>query len=361
MSPTYGHIFQSEIDKFLRQFQELVYEGYSETDVSGLVSSLGTKLELFFKNSVFPQKNPRDNFVSFINELASMDQFQSVNYECFHDFRKLYNKAKHDPNANLDLLAVIDTIKSMKLLVDSMIEIGIGDTSNVPKSLAKRVYWISAYDHYIDGDTEVHIIIPGDTDHWLGPPTFDRVNIKLLDWDEVKNKLGSCGTLKNGEGFIPQNQIEILKKDSDFLSAHVWEGEYKLLLRVLAQHELRINLIVGLNRHDTAHNMQVAFLMATLDVLTPGASPTELRSAIKQCASDYYGVPEDYKHTGHFLDGMIDMINGVEPGQWQNIHGPVWLSEEKYNQKLPDALSTHSNKYMLIDNTHTILMKWSAR
>lgn len=130
---------------------------------------------------------------------------------------------------------------------------------------------------------------------------------------------------------------------------------------MLAQHELRINLIVGLNRHDTAHNMQVAFLMATLDVLTPGASPTELRSAIKQCASDYYGVPEDYKHTGHFLDGMIDMINGVEPGQWQNIHGPVWLSEEKYNQKLPDALSTHSNKYMLIDNTHTILMKWSAR
>ncbi|MGX9459881.1 hypothetical protein ACWXWU_01380 [Shewanella sp. A14] len=361
MSLTYGKIFQSEIDKFLEQFQSLMYDGYSASNVCELVSSLGTKLELFFKNSVFPQKNPRDNLNSFINELTTVAQFRSLDYENFHDFRKIYNKAKHDPNANLDLLVVIENIKAMKLLVNTLVEIGVGDISKAPKSLAKRVYWLSAYDHYIDGDTEVHIIIPGDTDHWLGPPTFDRVNIKLLDWDEVKNKLGSCGVLKDGEEYIPQRQVEILRKDSDFLSAHVWEGEYKLLLRVLTQHELRLNLIAGLNRHDTAHNMQVAFLMATLDVLTPEVSLTEFRSAIKQCAIDYYGVPKEYEHTDHFLDGMISFINGVEADKWENIHGPTWLSEDKFNQKLQSATSAHANKYMLIDSTHTILMKWSAK
>lgn len=361
MKPTYGNIFKSQIDNYLSQLQKFIYEGYAESDVSEIVSSLGTKLELFLKISVFPEKNPRDNLITFINELSSVESFDSTDLDKLHDFRKLYNKAKHDPNAGLNILSVVEILKEMIPLINSIIEVGLGDTDTSPKPQASRVYWISAYDHYIDGDTEVHIIIPADTDHWLGAPTFDHVNVKLLEWDEVKSKLNSSGTFKDGAGYIPENQIEILKKDSDFLSAHVWEGEYKVLLKILAQHELRLNLISGLNRHDIGHNMQVAFLMAMLDSIAPDVTFSELRNIIERCAIEYYGVPADYIHKDDFLDRMLDFISKIEISKWVNLSGPNWLSEDKYNKKLQNATSVHTNNYMLIDSNYSIAMKWSAK
>ena len=177
---------------------------------------------------------------------------------------------------------------------------------------------------------------------------LDHVNIELLAWDEVKSKLAVAGVLRNPEGIIPPSQIDLFKKDSDFLGSLVWEGEYRALLNVLAQHELRLPLIGGLNRQDVGHYMQIAFLMAMLDVLDSSATTDTLRVNIETQAKICYGVPLDYKHTNHFVDGLLTLVNQIDNREWPNITGPQWVTENVGPPLLIPLLNMRMGTYRLM-------------
>lgn len=353
--PTYGDVFLGDFRGLLTQLAQLTHKAYDEQDVRDLVSKIGTKTELFLKATAFPVKDPRNNFYSFIDELASVG-IDQTHIGWFHDLRKLYNDAKHDPNAQVTLLMATETIGKAEKTANLIVGNSIGNSSQTIRSNSNRVYWIAAWDHYTSGDTEIHILIPGESGHWLGPPTFDMINIKVLEWDDVKFKLSVAGKLSNPVGLIPQNQLDLFK-DDDFLAAFVWEGEYRVLLNVLAQHELRQKLITGLNRQDTGHYMQIAVLMAMLDVIGASYSIDDLATNIQSQAIASYGVPPEYTHMEYFIEGLKSLAEKIDINQWPNIHGPKWLSEEQWGSE-ENPIALHANGYIMIDSNFTLAMKW---
>ncbi len=70
--PTYGDGFLDDYEGAIGRLAQLTHRAYEEHDVRDAVSKIGTKTELFLKATVFPAKNPRDNFYSFIEELSSI-------------------------------------------------------------------------------------------------------------------------------------------------------------------------------------------------------------------------------------------------------------------------------------------------
>ena len=233
--PTYGDTFLEEYRNTLEQFTQLTHRAYEEQEVRDLVSKIGTKTELFLKATAFPAKNPRDNFFSFIEELSSVG-IDQTHIDFFHELRKLYNDAKHAPNVEVTLLASSKTVQDAQETAKRIVNNSIGYSDRSIRPNSNRVYWIAAWDHYTSGDTEIHILIPGESEHWLGPPTFDMIHIKALEWDDVKSKLAGGGKLSNPDGLIPQKQLDQFNVE-DFLAAFAWEGEYRVLLNILAQHE----------------------------------------------------------------------------------------------------------------------------
>ena len=167
---TYGDVFLEDYRASLDALSRLSHDTYTDQDVRDLASKIGMKTELYLKSTVLPAKNPRDNFVSFINDLSylGVDQNHIV---WFHDLRQIYNKAKHDPNAQVTLIETTEVVQNAQKTAKLIVANSLGDSVRRVRSTATRIYWIAAFDHYIDGDTEIHIIIPGESEHWLGPPT----------------------------------------------------------------------------------------------------------------------------------------------------------------------------------------------
>ncbi len=355
--PTYGQVFLEDYRSTLDKFNQLTHRAYEEHETRELVSKIGSKTELFLKATAFPSKNPSDNFYSFIEELSNVG-FNQTHIDFFHDLRKLYNNAKHAPNEDVALLESTEIVKNSQKTAELIVASSVGFSGRSVRPNSNRVYWIAAWDNYTCGDTEIHVLIPGESEHWLGPPTFDMVNIKALEWDDVKFKLSVGGRLNKPEGLIPQKQLDLFNVE-DFLAAFVWEGEYRVLLNILSQHELRQELIAGLNRQDTGHYMQTAFLMAMLDVVSSANSVNDLQESIKAQAIMCYGVPPDYKHTKHFINGLAAFVQQVGTSNWSQISGPKWLTEKQWAEVV-NPKASHSNEYMLIDANYTVAMKWKT-
>ncbi len=184
----------------------------------------------------------------------------------------------------------------------------------------------------------------------LGPPTFDMINIKAMEWDEVKSKLAVVGKLSQPDGLIPQKQLDLFNVE-DFLCSVCLGRRIPCAIDCsCAQHELRQELIPGLNREDTGHYMQTAFLMAMLDVVSTAISTDELRGNIKTQATKCYGVPADYKHTTHFIDGLIAFVQQVDQIHWTDIHGPKWLTAEQW-AAVANPKAIHTNVTCLSTRT----------
>lgn len=357
--PTYGDQFLGEFQSTLDSLQKLTHVDYVEQQIRDHVSKIGGKTELFLKAVAFPRKNPRHDFVSFINELSTcgIDQ-QEI--DRFHDLRRAYNIAKHNPTTSVTLLDSIDVVRDALATARVIVARNIGLCNSRVNPNANRVFWIAAWDHYIGGDTEVHVILPGDSEHWLGPPTFDIVYVNLSEWDVVKSELSDAGVLKDGKGLIPETQYETFRTDSDFLQAIVFEGDYRRLITVLAQHEKRQELIPGLNRHDTGHSMILAYLLAAVDVLGAVSSVDDLKEAITSRARDVYAVPDDYQHSDVLADGFVELFRQLDEKEWQNITGPIWLSEDRYTRRCEKCTAKHAKYDIAIDSDHVVVALWKT-
>lgn len=357
---TYGEKLVSELSTATATLVKLTLEEYEPTQVRDVLSGLGAKIEIFFKSVVLPGKNPKNTFEWFIDELASVGVDQPLR-DKLHALRKKYNAAKHDPATVIDLLEAIGIIEVATKAIEQIVIKGIGFVGAVVSPHLKRVFWVAVWDHYIHGDSEVHIILPGESEHWLGPPTFDIIYIYLAAWDNIKANLALVGLFRNGKGIIPDSQYTAFNSDSDFHGAWVFEGDYRSLITTLAQHEVRQDLIPGLNRHDTNESMILAYLMASVDVVASGGGPKGLASAIQQQAMVVYAVPPAYHHSQSLADGMAEMILQVDPKEWSRISGPSWIREAKYNEVASANRAKHQKYQILIDKEYVVRMLWSHK
>src|SRR6266567_6604407 len=55
------------------------------------------------------------------------------------------------------------------------------------QKLHHQVFWVATWDHFIGGDSEVHIIAQARGGY---PPTLDNVCVDIPRWDQIKDTLG---------------------------------------------------------------------------------------------------------------------------------------------------------------------------
>jgi hypothetical protein len=324
---TRGSTYVDAITLTIGELRALAHRHYEKQDVCDLLVREGARLEIFVKTTWFPTLSANSTLNHLIGQLPIS---ASTDAAVLHEFRKAYNAAKHDPVNTPALLELDSLLQRLRDAVARVNAIGLGITNTVTSASSKRVFWLAAWDHYIGGDTEIHFMFPGDTQHWLGPPEFDMIYIDALRWDAAKTALGQVGLLRDGRGIIPQRFLEAWEKEGDFLAALVFEGEYRDLLTAVGQFELRQELIVGLNRGDNASQSWVGALLACVDTASSGTVPPDLTEAIKARAQAVYALRKDSHGLSEVSAALANIIIAVPANLWPHITGPVWVDQDKF-------------------------------
>ncbi len=346
---TYGEQMLEEFEDAPSNLERLSHEGYEPSQIRDVVTSIAFKTELFLKSVILPASRPRNTFERFIDELALLGVSQD-SQDKLHALRRKYNDAKHDPNSVINLVSAVSVVRGGLGTIRELVSSGWGSTNTpIPRHLS-RAYWIVVGDHLIDGDFEIHIIIPSNSEHWLGPPTFDTIYVRAEAWDSIEAELRRLGLFTDGRDLIPDTQYDAFRSDSDFLGAWVFEGDYRSLITTLAKHELRLDLIPGLNRQDSAKPMILAYLLASIDAIHTLCSEADLETRIDEQAKLTYAVPPDYKHSAYLAGGMASMFRLMSVADWHRITGPSWVSKETFEALSPSSKARHPKYRVLIDD-----------
>lgn len=161
------------------------------------------------------------------------------------------------------------------------------------------MFWVAACDHYIGGDTEVHVYLPAIPRVGPVPPSLDLVYVDMSSWDDVKKTLSVVGELGSSEEHFPKRMLEILSQEEGFLEAFVFEGDYRSLFTALTQNERRLDLIPGLRRQDSLAAMLQAFPLAAIDIAGTADTDQEgMSHEIEAQAVQVYAVSEDLEVAG---------------------------------------------------------------
>jgi hypothetical protein len=351
-----GDKYLESIERIRQDLDTLFQMDYTPENVNRVLSQAGVETELFLKYHIFPAASKRENFVELITKLGTCGlDVNSV--DILNKFRVVYNSSKHDPSFEISAIDAKRSIANLLLAMKQVISIGIGNSSAPVSVPLRRLVWLAAWDHYIGGDTEVHIILPIPTKHYLGPPEVDIIYIEMSDWDDVKKELALVGTLLGWEGHIPNDLYEQYRSEDDFLAALVFDGDYKQLLRILSKHERREELLPDLLRASHYQSMLTAFVMATIDVAQSGcANSTTYKAMIEKQAIEVYAVPLSFGNLQRFSTEFSNMCDLIHPNSIL-LSGPSWVGEYCYKQLSTTAIYSSDEFGYLVDKDLVIRMK----
>lgn len=346
----------SEIDETLRLLNQYMTEGYDASDIKNLLSKIASATELFLKRDVFPAKNKRDNFYSFIEELKEYSISQDK-VDFIHNIRCAYNDAKHDPDSVIGILQVKGLLEDLKLVVDDILIADIGRVKSSVRAATARVFWICAWDHYVSGETEVTIFLPSEYDGFLGAHSVDYVSIHGLKWDDFKADLPNFGTVHPYEGIIPEGQVKFWLSEGDCLTPFVFEGEYSSLIICLSKYLRDVNLISGLAREDNPVNLLQTAVMAVSDAYAndPSASKeSQCLSALSLANNQYAVLPKFNDHIEHYISKVVDVVDQVPLHVKSALTGPIWTTKEAYDSN--DSIYRDDTIRTLIDSRNRIVL-----
>lgn len=324
---TRGEEITAAFEVALAALDELRLEHYEETSVRLIVERLGSRLERFFKTAVFPDAAATDTFDTLINRLKSVGTDKSTRAQ-LHALRDLYNGAKHDPAAPVRLKRAVDTITAARVAVQSLVATGIGATAAPIERVISRLLWVSAYDVYVDGVTEVYVSLPLPED--IFATHLDIVLIDGLAWDAMKTELLATGCFHyGGEHFDPAVYARF-GQEQDFLNAGIWDGDYRQLIRVISKYENRptaARLIPNLRRDHMSIAVLSAIALAGVDVASAAATPLavdELKAAILKHADEVYAMPDERSWVRAAAAGLAELIVQLPFAAWAQLSGPFW-------------------------------------
>ena len=353
---TYGQAMVSEIDEALRLLNQYIIEGYDGSDIKNLLSKIASATELFLKRDVFPTKNNRDNFYSFIEELITHSISQSK-VDFIHNIRLAYNDAKHDPNSVLSILQVKELLENLKLAIDDIVTGSIGRVGFSVRAATTRVFWICAWDHYIGGETEVTVFLPSEYDGFLGAHSVDHVSIHGLKWDDFKADLPNFGTVHPHDGLIPEGKVKFWLSEGDCLTPFVFEGEYSSLIICLSKYLKDVDLISGLAREDDPVNLLQTAVMAVSDAYAndPNASKdVQCASALTLANSQYAVLPKFNERIEHYISKVVDVIDQAPMLVKSALTGPIWSTKDSYYSN--ESIYRDDSIRTLIDSKNRIVL-----
>lgn len=353
---TYGQAMVSEIDEALRLLNQYIIEGYDGSDIKNLLSKIASATELFLKRDVFPTKNNRDNFYSFIEELKTHSISQSK-VDFVHNIRVAYNDAKHDPNSVLSILQVKELLENLKLAIDDIVTGSIGRVGSSVRAATTRVFWICAWDHYTGGETEVTVFLPSEYDGFLGAHSVDHVSIHGLKWDDFKADLPNFGTVHPHDGLIPEGQVKFWLSEGDCLTPFVFEGEYSSLIICLSKYLKDVDLISGLAREDDPVNLLQTAVMAVSDAYAndPNASKeVQCAGALTLANSQYAVLPKFNERIEHYISKVVDVIDQAPMLVKSALTGPIWSTKDSYDSN--ESIYRDDSIRMLIDSKNRIVL-----
>ena len=227
--------FSQKISEWGQKADDFGVYGFDFQRARDLITGAGSHTEVFLKTVVLPHMPPRTNFIGCINALETHGVGQS-DRDLLHDLRHLYNAAKHDPSWTPPLLDIQQILSRLGNVFRTLAANNVGLLNTEKQDRFHQIFWLAVWDHFIGGDSEVHVIAP----HRGGrPPTLDMVYVDLVRWDDVKTTLASIGKVPNEVGLIPTEVIASFQEDCDFHQAVVFEGSFRDLIAVLATFERR--------------------------------------------------------------------------------------------------------------------------
>lgn len=323
----------SEVNEALRLLNQHIIEDCDQSDIKNLLSKIASATELFLKRDVFPSKNNRDNFYSFIEELK-IHSINQAKIDFIHDIRLAYNDAKHDPSSVISALQLKVLLENLKLAVGDIVVAAIGRVSSSLRAATTRVFWVCAWDHYTGGETEVTVFLPSDYDGFLGAHSVDHVSIHGLKWDDFKADIPNFGAVHPHEGLIPDGQVKFWLSEGDCLTPFVFEGEYSSLIICLSKYLKDVDLIPGLSREDNPVNLLQTAVMAVSDAYAndPNASKNlQCVNALTLANNQYAVLPKFNYRIEHFISKVVDVIDQVPLQARPALTGPIWVTKEAYD------------------------------
>ncbi len=355
---TYGKQILDIFSNETKSLGALANTDYTEEDIRQKISFLGGKLELFLKTIVFPESNSRSNLVALISK-AQEEGLPTLEYERLDSFRLLYNLVKHEPNASISLIETTKKLVDTTSAIAKLVDLSFGLTSLIVRPQSKRVFWIAAWDYFVGGVTVINIIIPGNSEHWLGPPTMDSMYINISDWDDLKSELKISGGLHSGFGIIPDSQIELFKADSDFLDAFVFEGEYRELLLAISKFERQQNQHPHLHRDNSSYSTLLVLLLALIDVVS-SVDTSILAEKTKEQVVNLYALDPNNPELDEKISLLVKMVEMVPVSMRNDVKGPLWLSPERFVEEKSSAIAEHSSLPIIITKHLAIAMEWKV-
>lgn len=354
--PTYHQRFQESIATWSEEARRLAARGFELRQARNLITQVGAQVEIFMKTVLLPNIPPKQDFDACINALKS-EGISKSDRDSLHRLRILYNESKHNSASVPSLLALQEILHAISEVLQKLSLQNIGAINAEAVLRYHQVFWIAAWDNFIGGDTEVHVIAPG---RGVWPPDLDLVYVEMSTWDQLKSSLSAIGSLRNGQDCIPDSVLASFSQESDFLQALVFEGGYRDLIAVLGSYERKEDLIPGLRREDDTRSMMQAFTLASMDVAVQSKglnSVEEVSSAIAKCAVDLYAVPASYNLLTSLSKYFAEMLLRVDEANRKRLSGPIWVGKDEFASEERSAQSKHPFLPVLVTVENTVVFE----
>lgn len=342
----------------VEDLERLKFGPYSPSAISGIIVPLGAKTELYLKSTIFPAANSNKNFNNLVNDLKS-EGVADQDVDSLHDFRRLYNAAKHDPQADHGLATTLDIIIKAKKAVREVDVLGLGLTNTPLVKTIKYHLWVGFWDSYLGGFTEAAIMLPGD--NWRKVSATDTIYLDFHAWDELKVTLHEHPRFRFGETEFPRDVWQSFTDDGDFLNAGVWDGDYAELIRLLtlyANRSIESKLLPGLARTDSYISIGTSLISSCLAIIHEATStiPSSIleERLLTKAESDYALQPTE--RVRESAAQVCKLIKDIPHSEWRALSGPFLALRRQLSVS---GQHTASGPLHLILENNTIVLVYS--
>lgn len=333
-------------------------EHYEDGAVRAIVENLGSKLERFFKSAIFPTVATKTTSYVLINRLEEFGVNGDVRGK-LHAFRELYNAAKHDPSHTIRLKIASDALDNARVAISSLIDGNIGSTGAPVSKAVSRLLWLSAYDEYCDGVTDMYVSLPLPEDDFA--THLDVVYTKIDTWDAMMQDLRATGSLYFGKEHFPAHVFAKFD-ESGFLDAGIWDGDYRQLIQILSKYEDRSianRLIPDLRRDHMAAAVLSAIALAGVDVATAAESSMsidEIETLILDRADKAYAMPSERSWVKAAAGELAGAITELSFETWAQLSGPYWNLWKRKDTGVPALPEGTPRRRFLIDDANRVVV-----
>ena len=321
-----GKFVVSDAEAIIKSLTELSYGAFARTDLSGLIEPFSSRLETYLRTFVLPASRRADRLVVLINNLAELGLSQD-DIDALHKLRQLYNRSKHEPDIELTMADCLLVMRRAKKALIFLASTGIPALDAPAQVDYKYHIWVGFWDDYVGGETDVQVMLP--SDHWLLVELISNFHFPIQAWDQVKPLLESHPKFNLGREFFEEEVWNSLAKEGDFLSAGVWEGDYRELLELLVpfnDKKLEDALLPNLARSNSMMSVGLALICAAIDISRSGSECVDVESfvtAILTRAESEYAIQIDRTHVSKVARDIASKIRNLPLLLRTAVTGPV--------------------------------------